>query len=80
VFPYWYTRLGIRRVNAAGDPAVVYLHPWEVDPDHPRIRTSRLNDFRHYTNLKTTASRLAALCRDFRFGALRELLPSPVRR
>jgi polysaccharide deacetylase family protein (PEP-CTERM system associated) len=80
LFPYWFTRLGIRRVNAAGNPAIVYVHPWEVDPDHPRIRTSRLNHFRHYVNLTKTESRLAGLCRDFRFVRVRDLLQSLIKR
>jgi polysaccharide deacetylase family protein (PEP-CTERM system associated) len=74
VFPYWLTRWGIRHTNAAGEPAIVYLHPWELDPGHPRIKTSPLNHFRHYANLEKTETRLAALCRDFRFTSLRGLL------
>lgn len=74
VFPYWLTRWGIRHLNSAGEPAIVYLHPWELDPGHPRIKTSALNHFRHYANLEKTEARLAALCRDFRFTSLRGLL------
>jgi polysaccharide deacetylase family protein (PEP-CTERM system associated) len=74
VFPYWWTRWGIRQANSDGGPAVVYLHPWELDPGHPRIKTSRLNHFRHYTNLEKTEERLVALCRDFQFTSLRRLL------
>jgi polysaccharide deacetylase family protein (PEP-CTERM system associated) len=74
LFPYWWTRWGIRRANSGGDPAVVYLHPWELDPGHPKIKTSRINHLRHYTNLEKTEDRLIALCRDFRFTSLRGLL------
>lgn len=74
VFPYWWTRWGIRQANSDGDPAVVYLHPWELDPGHPKIKTSRINHFRHYANLEKTEDRLVALCRDFRFTSLLGLL------
>jgi len=74
IFPYWLTRWGIDRANSAGESAVVYLHPWELDPGHPRIKTSPLNHFRHYINLEKTEGRLDALCRDFKFTSLRGLL------
>jgi polysaccharide deacetylase family protein (PEP-CTERM system associated) len=74
IFPYWWTRWGIRQANSDGDPAVVYLHPWELDPEHPKIKTSRVNHLRHYANLEKTEHRLLALCRDFRFTSLRGLL------
>lgn len=74
IFPYWWTRWGIRKANSAGQPAIVYLHPWELDPGHPRIKTSPLNHFRHYINLEKTESRLDALCKDFKFTSLRGLL------
>jgi polysaccharide deacetylase family protein (PEP-CTERM system associated) len=74
LFPYWVTRWGLDRANSNGEPAIVYLHPWELDPSHPRIKTSALNHFRHYTNLEKTEPRLSALCRDFKFTSLRRLL------
>ena len=74
IFPYWLTRWGIDRVNSAGESAVVYLHPWELDPGHPRIKTSPLNHFRHYINLAKTEGRLDALCKDFKFKSIRGLL------
>jgi polysaccharide deacetylase family protein (PEP-CTERM system associated) len=74
MFPYWFTRWSIRKLNAMGQPAIVYLHPWELDPGHPNIKTSPLNHFRHYVNLEKTEPRLAALCNDFKFTSLRALL------
>jgi len=53
-------------------PAIVYLHPWEVDPDQPRLAGSRLSRFRHYRNLDQTESRLRRLLADFRFGPIAE--------
>ncbi|HEU4478246.1 MAG TPA: XrtA system polysaccharide deacetylase [Pyrinomonadaceae bacterium] len=74
VFPYWLTRWGIRQINSGGEPAIVYLHPWELDPEHPRIEASALSRFRHYANLDKTTARLGALCEDFKFTSLQGLL------
>lgn len=73
LFPLWITRQAVRRINAEGRPAVVYLHPWEFDPDQPRVaRAPRLSRFRHYVNLGKTESRLRALLQEFQFGTMRE--------
>jgi len=74
LFPYWYTQRAINKVNRAGFPAVVYLHPWEIDPDQPRTKLSILNRFRHYTNLGTTEYKLERLLSDFRFSTAWEYL------
>jgi len=46
------------------------LHPWEVDPNQPRLAASRLSRFRHYRNLEWTEPRLRRLLKDFSFGPL----------
>jgi len=75
LLPYWWTRWGIARVNAAeGRPVVFYLHPWEIDPGQPRLPASALSRFRHYRNLHRTESRLRTLCSQFRFAPVAELL------
>ena len=53
---------------------VVYLHPWEVDPDQPRIAGSLKSRFRHYTNLRHTEGRLHWLLRNHSFQPFREIL------
>ena len=71
LLPYWWTRWGIDRVNRLENrPAVFYLHPWEIDPDQPRLRAGRLGSFRHYRNLGQTEARLRQLLTDFRFDAI----------
>jgi polysaccharide deacetylase family protein (PEP-CTERM system associated) len=73
LFPLWVTRQAIRRINAEGHPAVVYLHPWEFDPDQPRVATAPLRScFRHYVNLHRTERRLRALLQECKFGAMCE--------
>src|SRR5262245_11123254 len=62
ILPYWWTHWGINRVNETEKrPAVFYLHPWEIDPDQPRLQVGRLSRFRHYCNLRETESRLRRL-------------------
>jgi hypothetical protein len=73
--PYAWTRWGIARLNALeGRPAVFYIHPWEIDPDQPRLQAGWLGRFRHYRNLDQTEKRLRALLTEFRFGTVASLL------
>lgn len=74
LFPYPLVRGGIRQVNAAGHPACVYVHPREIDPDHPRIEMDWNRRFRSYVNLRTTEPKLRRLLRDFAFAPLVEVL------
>lgn len=75
LLPYWWTRRGIRHLNTVEDqPAVFYLHPWEVDPEQPRLNVGRLTRLRHYRNLDKTEARLRRLLSEFRFGSIREVL------
>jgi polysaccharide deacetylase family protein (PEP-CTERM system associated) len=77
ILPYRWTRWGIQRVNdLERRPVVFYLHPWEIDPDQPRLRAGRLGAFRHYCNLGKTESRLRRLLTDFRFGTMEALVNS----
>jgi polysaccharide deacetylase family protein (PEP-CTERM system associated) len=74
LFPYTLTRHWLRKANRAGRPNVVYLHPWELDPDQPRFAFGRLRTFRHYVNLHKAEGRLSRLLEDFRFGTLTDML------
>ncbi|MBI3805576.1 MAG: DUF3473 domain-containing protein [Nitrospirae bacterium] len=74
LFPYRFIQWGIQRINERENaPAVVYLHPWEIDPGQPRINGGRLSKFRHYLNLHKMESRLRQLLLDFRFVPLQQL-------
>ena len=59
--PFWYTRLGLRRVQRERLPVIAYIHPWEVDPDQPKLAGPLKSRLRHYTNLATTAARVRRL-------------------
>ncbi|MBV8820939.1 MAG: DUF3473 domain-containing protein [Acidobacteriaceae bacterium] len=61
MLPEWYTRLGLKKVQREGVPAICYIHPWEVDPEQPRIQAPLKSRVRHYLNLSKTEKRLRNL-------------------
>ena len=66
--PYWYSRRVIRKLNESGHPAVVYIHPWEIDPDPPRIEgLGPLQRLRAYGSTNILMMKLSRLLRDFKF-------------
>lgn len=72
--PYWYIVSAIRRLNARGRPALVYVHPWEFDAEQPRIALPWSRRFMHYFNLSATPRKLTGLLKQVRFASLREVL------
>lgn len=74
LFPYTLSLFALRRINAEGYPAAFYVHPWELDPQHPRIQLPRRISVPHYCNLAATEGRLRRLLRDFRFAAMGDVL------
>jgi polysaccharide deacetylase family protein (PEP-CTERM system associated) len=75
ILPYSLTSLAIRRINEVEkQPAMVYLHPWEIDPEQPRISAPWKSRFRHYQNLDTTEVKLRKLLGEFSFCALESAL------
>jgi len=75
LFPYCISRWGLRRINRTENQSFVfYLHPWELDPQQPRINGVGFKSrFRHYLNLDKTEHRFQNLLTDFRFTSLKEL-------
>jgi len=81
LFPYAVTRQALLQLNLRErQPAVVYFHPWEIDPDQPRIECGWLSRFRHYTNLCGMEDKLRKLLSDFDFAPIREVFASPLDR
>jgi len=76
LFPYQFTKWGLKKINQEENkPFIFYLHPWEFDPDQPRIKkASTLSKFRHYVNLEKTEPKLKRLLKDFNFSTVREVL------
>jgi len=83
LFPYQFTRWALRKLNLQQQEFVFYVHPWEVDPEQPRVEEAgALSRFRHYLNLDRCAERLGRLLGDFEFDTMyavlarRNLLPA----
>jgi polysaccharide deacetylase family protein (PEP-CTERM system associated) len=75
LLPYMWTRWGIERLNTVEQrPAIFYVHPWEIDPDQPRIAAPALSRLRHYRHLDKTEGRLRRLMRDFKFSTVCKLV------
>jgi polysaccharide deacetylase family protein (PEP-CTERM system associated) len=73
LLPYWLSRWGLASINQGeSQPFIFYLHPWEIDPEQPRVAASLLSRVRHYTNLGKCEARLKRLLHDFRFGTVRD--------
>jgi len=65
---------GIKKLNTTDkQPAIIYIHPWELDPSQPRIPASFVNRFRHYTNLDSTEKKLRHLFKNFKFTTLSKI-------
>ena len=76
LFPYAFSRWVVRQVNQnAGRPAILYFHPWEIDPDQPRVANAPLKSrLRHYTNLSVMAPKLERLIDDFEWTRVDSLI------
>ena len=76
--PYAVSRWAIERVNRIdGRSAIFYLHPWELDPDQPRVDGAPMRArFRHYLNLRKTEARLAQLLGDFHWDSIDRAFPA----
>lgn len=69
LFPYLLTKMALSKINMREhQPFVFYIHPWEMDPEQPRMNGARsVSRFRHYTNLDKTEARFEKLLGDFDF-------------
>jgi len=68
-------RRGIQSINhQEGKPAVLYFHPWEIDPEQPRIKAGLKSSFRHYLNLARTETKIRHLLKNIKFSNMAEVL------
>ncbi len=74
LLPYGVVRAALRQCEGRGVPGTFYMHPWEIDPDQPRIDASWVTRARHYGGLRKTLPRLERLLNEFRFVPVRETL------
>ncbi|HEY0930672.1 MAG TPA: XrtA system polysaccharide deacetylase [Gemmatimonas sp.] len=75
-FPSWLITTGLAEVLKGGQPAVFYIHPWEIDPDQPRLPVGMVTRIRHYRGLAACDRRLEVLLRRFQFRAFDDLRAS----
>ena len=73
--PYWYSRRIINRLNRHGRPAVVYIHPWEIDPEPPPVAgLTAVQRLRTYGSTATLVMKLEKLLREFRFTTIQHYI------
>ncbi len=71
LLPYGFSHWAIEQVNALGQPAITYFHPWEIDPDQPRVTGAPLKSkLRHYSRLSAMEGKLERLLGDFAWGRI----------
>ncbi len=69
LLPYQFSRWAVSQVNAEIKPAIIYFHPWEIDPGQPRVANAPLKSkLRHYSNLSVMADKMRRLISDFEWG------------
>lgn len=73
LMPYLYTDWAIKRIHRIRKYMIVYVHPWEVDPDQPRLAAESRSRFRQYTGLRSMARKLDRLLQQFRFTPMLDL-------
>lgn len=76
LLPISLVRSALIQAEKRNAPATLYIHPWELDIDQPRVNVSLKTRIRHYGGLRRTAPRLQELFRQFRFGTIAENLPA----
>jgi len=75
LFPTSWIAAGLLRENRRHKrPMIFYCHPWELDPDQPRVPMPPLDRFRHYVNLGRYQQKLESLLRRVRFSTARDVL------
>lgn len=79
LLPYGLSRWMLRRVNAQDrEAAIFYFHPWEIDPEQPRVAgIDAKARFRHYVNIDRMEARLDRLMGDFKWGRMDEIFLRP---
>jgi polysaccharide deacetylase family protein (PEP-CTERM system associated) len=75
LFPVSTLAKALKHVNEKeGQPTIVYLHPWEIDPEIPRFSQGRLKDFRGYVGLDKMMGKLDYLLGELKFTTVRSVL------
>jgi polysaccharide deacetylase family protein (PEP-CTERM system associated) len=71
LYPWQVTKSIIKRINEKEkQAAMIYVHPWEIDVEQPRLKGSWKSEIRHYINVKSTMPKLRGLLTEFKFKPL----------
>jgi polysaccharide deacetylase family protein (PEP-CTERM system associated) len=74
LLPYAYMRWGLCRFNTIdAQPAIIYLHPWELDPSQPRLAAGLKTRLRQYSGLASAERKLDSLLRNFQFAPISDV-------
>ena len=78
LLPYFVSKLALRRVNNKDEQACIfYFHPWEIDPNQPRVAQAGLKSkFRHYTNLEVMERKIRRILTEFSWGRMDDIFLS----
>jgi polysaccharide deacetylase family protein (PEP-CTERM system associated) len=76
LFPYWFIRRKSREMVDEGCPVVFYIHPREIDPEHPRLPMNAVRRFKSYVNIAATESKISRILDDFRVTTFQQYLIS----
>jgi polysaccharide deacetylase family protein (PEP-CTERM system associated) len=68
LFPYWFIKHAMKKINKKGHPAIIYVHPWEFDLEQPRVKEVKGG---HYYRLSSTERKFKKLLKDFKFDSIR---------
>jgi polysaccharide deacetylase family protein (PEP-CTERM system associated) len=72
ILPWFYLCAGMRRVVAAGERMMIYLHPWEIDANQPRLTATMRSRLRQYTGLNGMQARLTKVIQTYKFAGVME--------
>lgn len=78
IYPYAVTKSNFLAAERQNQPIVFYIHPWELDPNHPPISLQWKERLTHYINIHSTKTKLEQLMKDFAFTSLSEILENQV--
>jgi hypothetical protein len=73
ILPLTFVVRGLREWTRRGHPAMLYIHPWELDEEQPRLPVAWHAAFRHYHGVSRTLPRLRRLVSAHRFGDVRRV-------
>jgi polysaccharide deacetylase family protein (PEP-CTERM system associated) len=75
ILPYTIYKKGIKKILNDSSNFLFYLHPWELDPEQPKVKRIKWNyKLRHYIGLKSTENKLGKLLTDFKFVPARQII------